>query len=189
MKTIPHHILGFAGIPNRYSRLELPRGHWLLMEGTRVIRPVMMNAIARVAMQEEVTVLDGARLYHAATVTLLVNGSREAVKRVHVIRADTCQQMAALLEECPAVLVPFIVLDLLHPFRDVCIHMPERRKLLQACLDNLDRLAGLAGGMVSITLEKVQDDVMLGLPEKVESAAVDVIRMEMFLPGMRGGLK
>jgi hypothetical protein len=102
----------------------------------------MLCAIARLGERGEVRVLDGGNRFNAYIVARAASGRPEVLNRITVSRAFTCYQVHSLLESTPAVSVPFVVLDLLNTFYDESVGATERKRLLGACIVQLERLAG-----------------------------------------------
>jgi hypothetical protein len=136
-------------------QLSSARLHLVLAErGMR--RQVMTALTARLAQQGAVRLLDGgnsfdgyglARALHQQTAQW-----RAALERVSVARAFTCYQMATLLAQTDALPRPTLVLDLLDTFSDENTPFSDRRRLLEQCLTQLQRLCQPAPVAVSVCL-------------------------------------
>jgi len=127
-------------------------GKWLLIIGPRSIRYIIMNVIAGIAEQENVNVLDGGNSpetgdgqFDPYQVGWLLRDKPEAYARINLAQAANCHQVLALLEQTPSMPVPFVVLDLLNTFYDHSVKIGERKRLLQGCLENMNRLEKCAG--------------------------------------------
>lgn len=120
---------------------------------------------AELALRGSVTILDGgncfpfyrfARLIRSKTVEGAV-----AVKRLFIRRAFTCYQMLELLSSSPALNQPYLVLNLLSTFYDEQIPEREVRRLLDACLVEVNRLSMTAPIMISLSPPKLPERAFL----------------------------
>jgi hypothetical protein len=82
----------------------------------------------------------------------------------------------------PAVPEPFVVLDLLNTFYDGSVKIGERKRLLQGCLENLERLVQNAGGAVSVCPPREPSREKAALFKMVEEAASGTCRLEVMIP-------
>ncbi len=125
----------------------------LLIAPSRVIAPVMLDIVARLAVAGPVDVIDGGNCFDAYRVARRVRRQsldfHAVLHRVRVARAFTCYQMAALMEGIPATGVTTLVLDLLSLFYDENIPLPEAARLLRDSLAHLRRLSENAPVAVS----------------------------------------
>jgi hypothetical protein len=157
-------------------------GQWLLIVGPRSVRHIMMKTIAGIAQEENVNVLDGGGQFDAYSMSWLLQGKPEAIARINLRRAENCYQVLALLEGTPSLPVPFVVLELLNTFYDFVVKIEERKRLLQGCLEQLERLEQYAGGVVSVSPPKVPSKEKSMLFKMIEEAATDTYRMEVIIP-------
>jgi hypothetical protein len=109
---------------------------------------------AELALCGSVTVLDGGNRFPAyQTMRMLRRRTPNILptaKRIFLRRAFTCHQMLALLENTPVLHQPYIVLDLLATFHDENVPDEEVSRLLDRCLDQIDRLRLEAPVIVSL---------------------------------------
>jgi hypothetical protein len=84
-----------------------------------------------------------------------------AAKNIFIRRAFTCYQMLALLEGTPALRQPCLVLDLLATFYDEHVSEREARRLLAACLRELERLCRGVPVVVSLSPPLVPERAFL----------------------------
>lgn len=109
---------------------------------------------AQLALHGAVTVLDGGNRLVPYRVAHLIRQRTtdvaSAANRLFIRRAFTCYQMIALLESTPYLHQPYLVLDLLATFYDDHVPTYEARRLLDVCLQQVDRLRHTAP--VAITL-------------------------------------
>ena len=96
-------------------------------------------------------IVDGGNCFNAYTVARAARGRPEVLGRITVSRAFTCYQVLSLLESMPAIPVPVVILDLLNTFYDESVQAGERKRLLRACLGQLERLERVAGGLIPVT--------------------------------------
>jgi hypothetical protein len=166
-------------------------GQWMLIVGPSSIRPILMRMIAGLAEQAPVRVLDGGYYlkregsqFGEFELAHLLHGKPQALARVAMARASSCQQMLTLLKNTPSRPKPFVVLGLLNPFYDLSVKYEERKRLLKGCLEHLDRLAKAAGGAVSVSPPRARywSRMSANLFKMVEEAANDSGRVRIMLP-------
>ncbi len=124
---------------------------------------------AQLALRGPVSVLDGGNRFQAYRVAqLLRRGTVDlntAARRLSIRRAFTCYQMLALLQDTPALRQPYLILDLLASFYDEHVPLPEVCRLLEACLQQLERLRRIAPVVVTLAPPLVEGRA--GLVEQV----------------------
>jgi hypothetical protein len=133
---------------------DLLTGNLALILAPRALRRQLMTAFtARLAVHGAVRVLDGGNSFAAYPLARALRRAtpalEAALQRVHVARAFTCYQVAALLDQSAAIPTPTLVLDLLDTFLDESVAFQERRGLLQGALRRLVELSELAPVVVS----------------------------------------
>jgi hypothetical protein len=115
----------------------------------------VVDLLATLAIHGPVTVLDGGNCfpaYHLArTVSSRTSDLSEVMQHIFVRRAFTCHQMLSLLDGTPSLPQPYLILDLLATFYDEQIDEREVRRLLEACLQEVERLAQIAPVLVTVT--------------------------------------
>ena len=149
-------------------------GGWMLIVGPRSLSAAMLTAIARLGERGYLRVLDGGNRFNAYTVARAARGRRDILERITISRAFTCYQVLSLLESTPANPFPFVVLDLLSTFYDESVQFGERKRLLRACIAHLDRLAQVAGGVVSVHPPAVPSPAATRLFEMLALAATEI---------------
>ena len=87
--------------------------------------------------------------------------------------------MLSLLENMDNGPVPFVVLDLLRPFTYPNVDFKERNHLLKECLEQLDRIAKISGGLVSVHIPNVLCQAERELLDMVIMAADYMNHVEM----------
>jgi hypothetical protein len=152
-----------------------------LLVAARPARYELVNAaIARLACNGPVRLLDGGNCFQAHRIARLLRRSTsamsDALSNIHIARAFTCYQVVTLLVETPAVPVPTLVLDLLTTFQDENVPLHERRRLLVVSLSHLRRLSQRAPTLVSVALEGA--DLSAELLDLLEEAADQKWRFE-----------
>lgn len=144
-------------------------GQWRLIVGPRSLNASLLAAIGRMGLGGPVRVLDGGNRFNAYTVARSIGGRAEALSRITVSRAFTCYQVLSLLESTPAIQSRLVALDLLNTFYDESVRPVERRRLLQACLVHLERLAPCAG-LMSVHPPAVASDTAVELLHMLEAS-------------------
>jgi hypothetical protein len=121
--------------------------------------------VAELALHGSLTVLDGGNRFQPYRVAKLLREQTtqadSASKRLFIRRAFTCYQMLALLEDTPALRQPYILLDLLASFYDDHINEHEARRLLEACLNQVERLHQAAPIVVTLSPPVVEERAFL----------------------------
>jgi len=145
-------------LESMYPILESKTGGWCLLVGkSSDINTGLLMAIGslpvsavRTAEHEGIRVLDGGNRFNAYTVARAARGRQDVLDRITVSRAFTCHQMLALLGSTPDHAGTFVILDMLRTFYDESVPAGERKRLLRACITQLDRLEQDASGLVSV---------------------------------------
>lgn len=135
--------------------LSLHKDNLIVVSPHHAAREQVAALSAELALRGPVTVLDGGNCFPFYRFARLIRaGNLEgaaAVNRLFIRRAFTCYQMLALLESTPAFDQPYLVLDLLATFYDEQIPEREVRRLLNACLLQVNRLCVTAPVMISLS--------------------------------------
>jgi hypothetical protein len=120
---------------------------------------------AELALRGPLTVLDGGNRFQPYRVAQLLRQHtiqvESAAKRLFIRRAFTCYQMLALLEDTPALRQPYLILDLLATFYDNHVNELETRRLLEACLLQVERLRQLAPVVITLALPPIGERIFL----------------------------
>lgn len=103
----------------------------------------------------------------------------EIAERIQVFTATDCHQMLSVLKSMENRPAPFVVLDLLRTFTYTNVDFNERKRLLNACLEQLDCLAKSSGGLVSIHIPNVLCQAESELLDMVIVAAGYMTHVEM----------
>jgi len=148
---------------------------WILLVGPRQVNAAMLTAIARLGEGHAIRVLDGGNRFNAYVVARLVCGRPEVLERITVSRAFTCYQVLALLESTPAAALACVVLDLLNTFYDESVQAGERKRLLRACLAQLERIGRSSRSVVSVHPPKVPSQAAVEMLAMLQAEAQDTI--------------
>ncbi len=129
-------------------------GHILLLVApSPAITPLMLDIVARLALNGPVDVIDGGNRFDAYRIArALRRQSRDfhtVLRHIRVARAFTCYQMVSLLEGAPATCTTRIVFDLLSLFYDENVSLPESARLLKDGIAHLRRLSEKAPVAIS----------------------------------------
>ena len=169
------------------------RGQVLLLVAPHsFLRQTLPPWIARLALNGPLRVLDGGGRFNPYSLgrplRRLTPQVAEAMKRIHIQRAFTCYQMAALLDELcvyddgavpfpvggtPA--VPLLALDLLNTFHDEDVAAPERRRLLTDGLVRLNSLSKIVP--VAVTASLHPGDVVVETPQRGVSTSSEMLEI------------
>ena len=141
---------------------------------------------AQVGEHAGVHVLDGGNRFNGYTLARAAYGRQEILNRITVARAFTCYQMLALLESTPASDGPFVILDLLRTFYDESVQAGERKRLLRACIAQMQRLEQAGGGLVSVHPPALASPAAVELLGMLQEAAADTFFVQP--PLMAAGL-
>jgi len=137
------------------TSFELTNGKWLLLNGSRMIVPILIRTIGRLAETGPVRVVDGGFKFGLSMAFQNTERKIEIAERIQVSSATDCHQMLSLLESMDNGPAPFVVLDLLRTFYYTNVDFKERSHLLNKCLEQLDRLAESSGGLVTVNIPNV----------------------------------
>jgi hypothetical protein len=157
--------------------LPEPRpGQFLLLAAPRAASEKMLAFAARLAQAGPLRVVDGGNRFNVYLLARLAGrlqraALHETLQRVRFARAFTCFQMAALLEQIPAIPDPTLVIDFLNTFYDESVPLAERRRVLEACLGQLRRLSHPAAVVVSVRPPPPPHVDPTGLLDAVQAAA------------------
>lgn len=120
---------------------------------------------AELALRGPVTVLDGGNFFPFYRFARLIRSQSYegalAARRLFVRRAFTCYQMLELLSSTPALDQPCLVLNLLTTFYDEQIPEREVRRLLDACLVEVNRLSMTGPVMISLSPPRLPERTFL----------------------------
>ena len=125
----------------------------LVLTAPHAASAFMLELSARLSAAGELRVLDGSNRFNVYPVARAVRRCTSdlagALARIHLSRAFTCCQMAALLAETPADGLPTLVIDLLAAFYDDNVRLAESQRLLAGCILHLKRLSQFAPVVIS----------------------------------------
>jgi hypothetical protein len=163
-------------------------GRLLLVIAPRAGGAIMLDLIARLACRGPLRLLDGGNCFDVyrcnQAIARALGGQKDqlsaALERIQLARAFTCYQMVALLKQTPVQPVPTLVLDLLATFYDESVPGVESRRLLQACILQLQRLN--ARSPVAISVRSGTHGNRPELLEALQSVASQVWALEPYAP-------
>lgn len=119
-------------------------GMCVLVCSRHTVGEAATRLLTELALRGKVLVMDGGNRLQAYP---LARALRERTTRIDLLgqrvlirRAFTAYQMLALLESAPADSLPVVVLDPLATFYDETLAIPPARRLLQRCLQQVERL-------------------------------------------------
>jgi hypothetical protein len=147
-------------------------------------REAVSVVAAQLALRGSLTVLDAGNRFRPYQVARLLRRQTvdidRAAKRLFIRRAFTCYQVLALLEGTPALQQPYLVLDLLSSFYDENVREYEARRLLEACLRQVERLSRQAPRLVTLAPPRIPERA--ALIEQVCARAGRVLVQEIPAP-------
>lgn len=134
--------------------LSLRSGTLTVIYAPHAAREASSLLIAQLALRGAVAVLDGGnRIQPYRIAHLLRQRTTEmeaVVNRLFIRRAFTCYQMLALLQNTPSLPQPYVLLDLLATFYDEHVASREAGHLLEACLQQVERLRHMASVLITL---------------------------------------
>lgn len=133
-------------------------------------RKQLLVAIAYIAYDLPMIVLDCGRQFDSSIVARAAHGRQEIIDRIKIQRAFTCHEAVKLLDQIPVGRTPVIILDFLSTFYDQNVKMNNRRFLLENSINHFRRLSNGAGLAVSIYPPKAGEDTHY-LFERLQSTA------------------
>ncbi|MEM3485059.1 MAG: hypothetical protein QXI12_05510 [Candidatus Methanomethyliaceae archaeon] len=132
----------------------LTPGQLVVLCGGTALTAAAHRLVVALLERGPVHLLDAGVRLHPYLLTRLIRQHTVEVEarltRLHLQRAFTAHQVAAALEALPATAVPLVVLDLLAPFYDDTLPLPQAQVLLQRSLTQCERLQ--QGSPLLITL-------------------------------------
>ena len=151
-------------------------GRFLLLIAPHAASEGMLELAAHLAQRGPLWVMDCGNRFNAYILTrklhrLQRGDLKQALERVYVSRAFTCYQVTALLEQTPARTDPTLLIDLLDTFYDQSVPLGERRRLLEICLEHLQRLSQQAAVVASLRPPPPSQTDPSGLLDAVRAAA------------------
>ncbi len=124
-----------------------------LLIAPNAAQTLMLELVGKLAIEGPVHVLDGGNqlnVYRVArTIRLYTEHLSHALKNISIVRAFTCYQMAAALNQTRMPPGPILVLDMLSTFYDENVHLIESKRLLNACLKDMHRISASTSIAVS----------------------------------------
>jgi hypothetical protein len=158
-----------------------------LITAPRAARPLIFDMISRLALREDVQVLDGGNCFNAylcsRNLARLIRFQPEltlnaALRRIRISRAFTCYQMLAMLQDTSPAPRPILVLDLLSTFYDENVRDEESIRLLRICVDLLLELSRRAPMVVTTAPVPPKGSQRAGLLEILQAAAAEIWTVE-----------
>ena len=154
----------------------------LLLSAPHAAAQLMLELAARLALSGELHVLDGGNRFNvypvARTIRRYTSELTAALARIHLTRAFTCYQAAAMLADLPTDTRPLLALDFLATFYDESVRLEESRRLLADCIPHLQRLSTAAPVVVSARPPAAPFPERLPLIETLRDAAAGTWQLE-----------
>lgn len=101
----------------------------------------IFGAIAHVAIENHVTVLDCGRQYDATVVARKARGRKEITDKIKTQRAFTCHAVTLLLDKAAEEMKPVFVLNLLATFQDENVKLSTRKYLLEKVIGSFRKIS------------------------------------------------
>ena len=154
----------------------------ILLSAPRAAARLMLELSARLALSGELHVLDGGNRFNvypvARTIRRYTGELTAALARIHLTRAFTCYQAAAMLANLPTDTRPLLALDFLTTFYDESVRLEESQRLLAECIPHLQRLSAAAPVVVSARPPAAPYPERLQLIEMLQDTAAGTWQLE-----------
>lgn len=155
--------------------LGLSSKKWNLIISPARLR--LLVAIAYLAHNTELMVLDCGRQFDSSIVARAAGGRQEIIDRIKVQRAFTCFEAVKLVEQLPIGKAPTIILDFLSTFHDENVKIQSRRYLLETSIRHFQRLSFGPGLAVSVSTPTDTPDSIY-LFERLQAVAPQISNYE-----------
>jgi hypothetical protein len=141
--------------------LNMHPRQWNLLILPKQYRNRLLVAMAHLAVNSPLIVLDCGRQFDSSIVARAAHGCPEIIDHIKVQRAFICYEAVKLLERTPTGKAPILVLDFLSTFYDENVKMHTRKFLLESSIKHFQRLSQSAGLVVTIHHPPSYDDLYL----------------------------
>lgn len=147
------------------------KGVHLFLAPRAFLKQTIPGLIARMVVTTPVKILDGGNTINvhqlARQIRLHTGKLFQALDRIHLSRAFTCYQMAALLCESTSGTFPIVVLELLATFYDESVSLSERTRLLDQSLREIEQLSRSSPVLITASDTAMPEkEVLLNMLEK-----------------------
>jgi hypothetical protein len=143
----------------------LKTGKLIILYTSDAAREESIALIAELGLRGPITIMDGGNRYKPYQVAMMLRRKtvdiRTAANRLFSRRAFTCYEMNTLLVSTPSLQRPYVILDLLNTFYDDHIPACEVSRLLDSCLEQIERLLMLAPVVVTLAPPLVEERAFL----------------------------
>ncbi len=163
--------------------LDLHPQKWNLLVLPGQYHNRLLVAMAHVAMNSPLIVLDCGRQFDASIVARAAHGRPEVIDQIKVQRAFICYEAVKLLERTPTGKTPILILDFLSTFYDENVKMHTREFLLESSIQHFQRLSQGAGLAITIRAPSSHDGLYLF--QRLQSCASHVSVYEEHKPDDR----
>lgn len=123
-----------------------------LLISPTLARPLLLEATARLALKDSVTILDGGNSFDGYGLARVLRSKtadlQAALHNVLLSRIFSCYQMKTMLEAYDDTSRPLIVLDMLSTFLDENVRLETRKYLFSVCHTHLQRISRAAPVLV-----------------------------------------
>ena len=158
----------------------LKTGKLIVLYAPHAAREESSALAAELALRGPLTLLDGGNRFVPYRVAQLIRQKTVDVdavsKRLFIRRAFTCYEMNSLLGDTQALSQPYLILDLLNTFYDDHVPTHETCRLLELCLNQIQRLQISAPVVISLAPPSVKERAFL--IEKVCKKADEIFTVE-----------
>ena len=155
--------------------LGLSSQKWNLIISPSRLR--LLVAIAYLAHNTELIVLDCGRKFDSSIVARAARGRQEIIDRIRIQRAFTCFEAVKLIEGLSSKKSPIIILDFLSTFHDENVKIQSRKYLLETSIRHFQRLSHGVGLAISVSLPPDTPDSIY-LFERLQNNAPQVSNYE-----------
>ena len=144
----------------------------------------LLVAMAHLAENVPLTVLDCGGRFDSSVVARAAHGRKEIIDRIKVQRAFICSEAVRLVEQTSAENAPVVILDFLSTFYDENVRINMRKFLLERSLQHFQKLSRGAGLAVMVHPPPASPDSLYFF-RRLQACASQVSRYELSAPDSR----
>lgn len=175
--------------------LAHPGSIYLFQGEHRILHLAMQELVDRFAIQEPVQVIVGGNRVSFDHLPLIVGDQAgriyEIIDHISISRAESCYQMLDALASIQAGPQPLVITDMLDPFYEKDLTIPEVTLLLKKCLRRIQHLSLLAPILISANGNSLRPNLLELLETNSDTRfsfqpiEEDIAELQMAFPEMR----